>query len=135
MKIGELASKTQVSVQAIRLYHRLGLIPAVARRSSGYREFQEGAVSRIRFIRDAQALGFSLEEIRELIRDTTLPREGKCSRIARSIHTKRAEIAARIEGLKRLEAGLKRLARSCHVSKRSSAECSIEGCFSKGECI
>ena len=65
--IGKVARQAGVGVETVRFYEREGLIPSPLRGTSGYRQYPEITVSRIRFIRRAKSLGFSLREIRELI--------------------------------------------------------------------
>ena len=65
--IGTLAKQAQVGIDTIRYYEREGLLPAPRRRASGYREYDAGAIQRVRFIRRAKDLGFTLEEIRALL--------------------------------------------------------------------
>src|SRR6266849_5272993 len=67
MSIGELAKRAQVHLETIRYYEREGLLPEPPRLASGYRMFPESAVRRVRFIKRAQELGFSLAEIRDLL--------------------------------------------------------------------
>ena len=67
LKIGEVAQRGGVSLQAIRYYEREGLLPKPPRLASGYRMFPDTAVRRVQFIKRAQELGFSLAEIRELL--------------------------------------------------------------------
>jgi MerR family mercuric resistance operon transcriptional regulator len=67
LKIGEVAQRGGVSLQAIRYYEREGLLPKPPRLASGYRLFPDTAVRRVHFIKRAQELGFSLAEIRELL--------------------------------------------------------------------
>jgi len=66
--IGKVAEAVGVSVHAIRYYERLGLLPPAHRTESGYRVYPADAVERLRFVRQAQALGFTLEEIKEILR-------------------------------------------------------------------
>jgi len=68
MQIGELAKRAGVSVQTIRFYERRGLLPKPQRKDSGYRMYGEEDLRRLRFIRQAKALRFALEEIGELLR-------------------------------------------------------------------
>lgn len=65
--IGALARRAGVAIDTIRYYEREGLLPSPRRRASGYREYGESEVRRVRFIRRAKDLGFSLDEIRELL--------------------------------------------------------------------
>ena len=66
--IGRAAKEAGVSVQAVPYYERLGLLPTAHRTPTGYRIYGPEAVDRLRFIKQAQALGFSLDEIREILR-------------------------------------------------------------------
>lgn len=65
--IGRLAKLSGVKPDTIRFYERSGLLPKPSRTGSGYRVYDDGALSQMRFIRKAQALGFSLDEIRRII--------------------------------------------------------------------
>src|SRR5215472_11981549 len=67
LKIGQLARRAAVNLQTIRYYEREGLLPEPPRLASGYRMFPEIAVRRVRLIKRAQELGFSLAEIRDLL--------------------------------------------------------------------
>lgn len=66
--IGEAAEKTGLSVDTLRYYERIGLLPPPARDSGGRRLYREQDVARLQFIQRAQAVGFSLEEISQLLR-------------------------------------------------------------------
>lgn len=67
MKIGELAHRAEVGIDTVRYYERQGLLPAPERLASGYRRYDQSDVARLRFVRRAKALGFTLIEIRELL--------------------------------------------------------------------
>lgn len=67
MQIGELAKKADVNVQTIRFYERRKLLPPAQRKESGYRVYNDEDLHRLRFIRQAKALRFSLDEIREIL--------------------------------------------------------------------
>src|ERR1700676_2941039 len=68
MRIGTAAGQAGVNVQTLRYYERRGLLPRPPRRTSGYREFPDDAVRIVRFIKRAQDLGFTLDEVAELLR-------------------------------------------------------------------
>ena len=68
MQIGELAKRSAVTVQTVRFYERLRLLPEPQRKDSGYRVYSEPDLKRLRFVRQAKSLGFSLDEIREILR-------------------------------------------------------------------
>jgi DNA-binding transcriptional MerR regulator len=67
MRIGELAGKAAVNIQTIRFYEREGLLPPPARNDSGYRCYETGDLERVTFIKRNQELGFTLEEIKQLL--------------------------------------------------------------------
>jgi len=75
MQIGKIAEKCSVSVQTVRFYERNGLLPDPPRKESGYRVYGDADLKRLLFIRQAKALGFSLQEIREILR---LRERGQC---------------------------------------------------------
>lgn len=75
MQIGDLAEKGSVTVQTVRFYERQGLLPNPPRKDSGYRVYGEADLRRLLFIRHAKALGFSLQEIREILR---MRQRGEC---------------------------------------------------------
>jgi DNA-binding transcriptional MerR regulator len=68
MRIGTAAERAGVNVQTLRYYERRGLLPRAPRRTSGYREFPDDAVRVVRFVKRAQYLGFTLDEVEELLR-------------------------------------------------------------------
>ena len=73
MRIGEMAAEAGVNVQTIRFYEREGLLRKPARTRSGYRAYERHDLDRVQFIRACQGLGFTLREVRELIRLHRLP--------------------------------------------------------------
>jgi len=75
MRIGELAKQTGTSVQALRFYERSGLLPKPTRTDSGYRLYASGDLRRVELIRQAKRLGFSLDEIKRILR---LREQGSC---------------------------------------------------------
>jgi len=68
LTIGKAARQAQVGIDTVRFYERQGLLPAASRTASGYRLYTADDVDRLRFIRRAKTLGFSLDEIAELLR-------------------------------------------------------------------
>jgi DNA-binding transcriptional MerR regulator len=68
VRIGQLAARTGVAVRTIRFYEHAGLLPAPPRSAAGYRSYDDDAITRLRFVRSAQALGLSLAEIGEVLR-------------------------------------------------------------------
>jgi MerR family mercuric resistance operon transcriptional regulator len=112
LTIGQLAQQAGVGVETLRYYERQKLIPEPPRRSSGYREYPPETVNRIRFIRRAKELGFSLREIDELL---TLRAEsqGQCAEVLARAQGKIADISQRIASLERMKRALEQLASFC----------------------
>lgn len=123
LTIGVAAKRTGISVQAVRYYERRGLVLPGARRDSGYRLYGEDAVRRIRFIRNAQSLGFSLDEIRSLL-ELRVSRRSQCARVARRAEEKLLAVRFRLESLRAMEASLSALIRACRASE-ATARCPI----------
>ena len=113
MWISEAAAQAGVNVQTLRYYERRGLLPKPPRRRSGYREFPDDAVQIVRFIRRAQDLGFSLDEVEELLR---LRRSsGRNRDRIRAIATRRVrDIERKISELERMRQALQTLVHACH---------------------
>ena len=112
MKIGTLARQADVAIDTVRYYERQGLLPTPARTPSGYRSYADGDVSRLRFIRRAKALGFTLGEIRELL-ELTGRRAHDMAGVKSAAIQKLADVDARIAELQRMRGGLERLVASC----------------------
>ncbi len=123
LTIGKLARATGTSVETIRFYERSGLLPPARRRESGYREYTEEDVRRLRFIRRAKALGFSLREIKELLELRTSPTT-TCEEVRHHAEAKIAAIEAKIAELQRVKQALEELAASCYGSE-PQGECPI----------
>jgi len=112
LRIGELAKRTGVSLQAVRYYEREGLLPKPQRLASGYRMFAPETVRQIQFIKHAQNLGFSLADIRELFSIQSHP-EKECIDVRRLAEEKLAEIERKIERLEAIKRALRDLAKQC----------------------
>jgi Hg(II)-responsive transcriptional regulator len=112
MTIGKLAKRAGVGVETIRFYERKGLIPEPPRRSSGYREYDDDTVTRVRFIRHAKELGFTLKEIDGLL-SLQLDPDKPCQDVNRRIETKLSDIDEKIQMLNRMKDALQRLSAEC----------------------
>jgi MerR family copper efflux transcriptional regulator len=112
MHIGRLAAQANVSVDTVRYYERARLLPPPSRTVAGYRTYPDTAVARLRFIRRAKDLGFSLDEIRDLLALSDQRDTGVAS--VRQIAAQRlADVEARLAELERLRDGLKHLVDAC----------------------
>ncbi len=103
LTIGKVARLAGVGVETIRFYERQGLIEEPPRRASGYRQYPEETVARIRFIKRAKELGFSLKEIKELFKLRIDP-ETTCEDIRRQANAKINDIKEKIAALEKLTA-------------------------------
>jgi MerR family copper efflux transcriptional regulator len=112
LSIGAVAKRAGVAIDTIRYYEREGLLPEPARRPSGYRSYGEGTVAQLRFIRRAKTLGFTLEEIRELL-TLSADRQRGVKAVKQRAQRRLTEIEARIAELERVRAGLAELIAAC----------------------
>ncbi|MGH8153274.1 MAG: heavy metal-responsive transcriptional regulator, partial [Rhodanobacteraceae bacterium] len=99
-------------IDTIRYYERRGLLPPVQRRASGYRDYRAETIERLRFIRRAKELGFTLEEIRELLALTT-DRERGVEGVKQRAEARLGEVEQRIHELQRVKRGLRQLIDAC----------------------
>jgi Cu(I)-responsive transcriptional regulator len=122
MRIGTAAAQANVNVQTLRYYERRGLLPRSPRRSSGYREFPDDAVRIVRFIKRAQDLGFTLDEVEELLQLRNDKRRDR-ARI-RAVAEKRArQVERKIGELHAMKQALSHLLHCCEEG--STLECPI----------
>lgn len=119
--IGELAKRAGVGIDTVRYYERNGLLSPSARLPSGYRRYGEVELTRLRFIRRAQGLGFTLKEVRELL---TLSAQRDVARVKRSAQAKLADVEQRLSTLTRMRDGLMQLIAACPGHGRA-ADCPI----------
>lgn len=112
MTIGRLAKTAGVNIDTIRYYERNGLLPAPARRESGYREYASADVERLRFIRRAKELGFTLAEIAELM-SLTAERDSDMRGVKRKAEERLQQVEFKIKELQRVRRGLKALIAAC----------------------
>src|SRR5579885_786902 len=123
LAIGELANRAGVNRETIRYYERRRLLARPARTISGYRVFPGDAFDRLRFIKHAQALGFTLEEVRELL-GLRLDERSSCEQVLARATRKLADVEAKIAALKRIRRVLGGLVRACET-RRPTAPCPI----------
>lgn len=123
MKIGSVAEAAGVEVSTVRYYERRGLLAEPPRTESGYRQYDASVIDRIRFVRQAQELGFTLEEIEELL-DLRVEDPASCGVVEEATRAKLRSVDAKIRDLRRLRAVLARLVRAC-AEKETTAECPV----------
>jgi len=122
LTIGKLAKEAGVNLETVRYYERRGLLPKPPRStSSGYRQFPEDAARRLRFIRRAQELGFSLKEVGELL-SLRVSRRTTSAAIRARAEAKVADIQEKIKSLESMKKTLQKLTKVC------------DGCAPLAEC-
>lgn len=117
MDIGEAASASGVSAKMIRYYEQAGLIPPALRTESGYRTYTQADVHRLRFIRRARDLGFSVAEIRDLL-SLWNDRTRHSADVKRLAQAHIAELEERIQQLRQMADTLQTLINSCAGDER-----------------
>lgn len=123
MQIGEIAHQVGLATSAIRFYEEKGLIPEAARTASGYRDYDESMIDRIRFIRAGQAVGLTLHELGQVlqIRDQG---ESPCRHVTELLDRRIHEVDQRIQELRSLRRDLTVLSKD--ASDLDPAECPPE---------
>jgi DNA-binding transcriptional MerR regulator len=99
LKIGEVAKRSGVGIEALRFYEKSGLLDSPARTESGYRIYDESVLERLDFIRRAQVLGFSLEEIRQVIADSRAG-QSPCAAVREVVRRRLSELDERMREMK-----------------------------------
>ncbi len=112
LTIGKVARHAGVGVETIRFYERQGLIEEPPRSESGYRQYPEETVFRLRFISRAKELGFSLKEIKELLSLRAFPRS-RCADVRKSAEAKIKDIEQKVHTLQRMKKALVKLTAAC----------------------
>jgi Hg(II)-responsive transcriptional regulator len=123
LTIGQVASAADVNIQTVRYYERRGLFPTPQRTRAGYRQYADDAVARLRFIKHAQELGFSLREIHELL-GLRVRHGSACDAVKRKTRQKIEVVQQRISDLQRMKRTLERLAAAC-AARRPTDDCPI----------
>lgn len=121
LTIGKVAREAGLGVETVRFYEREGLLEQPARRPSGYREYASDAVARLRFIKQAQRLGFTLREIKELL-SLKLDPDATRAQVREQAVAKVEDIDRRIWELKRMKKALVPLIEAC------DGHGALEGC-------
>ncbi len=130
LTIGQIAKQAAVGVETVRFYERKGLLEKPKRNVSGYRQYPVEVVSRIRFIKRAQEVGFSLAEIKGLLL-LRLDSSKKCEDVKARTLAKINEIEGKIEDLNRMKNALLNLTIACDTSS-DIGQCPILKAFDDG---
>lgn len=116
MKIGELAHAVGVHIQTLRYYERLNLLRPSMRKPSGYRLYDGDALKRLRFIKNAQALGFTLHEVTELL-NLRVSSIARCGDVRRRAQAKLRQVDDKIRALQALARPLRALIQHCRAGQ------------------
>jgi DNA-binding transcriptional MerR regulator len=120
MRIGELAESAGLSAKTIRYYEDAGILAEPDRTSSGYRDYDDVALERLRFIKSAQAVGFSLGEIKEVLAFGDRG-EAPCVHVTQLMEERIRSLSEHIRGLQQMRRELERLVKKANTLPRSTA--------------
>ena len=123
LSIGALARDTGAGVQAVRYYERRGLLTPVSRSATRYRRFALSDVQRVRFVKHAQTLGFTLDEIRDVL-TLRIRNGGRCEAVRRAALSTRERVRVRLVSLQRMRSSLDALIRACE-RREDTDECPL----------
>jgi MerR family mercuric resistance operon transcriptional regulator len=129
--IGDVARAARVNIQTLRYYERRRLLRGPEREPNGYRRYDADAVRVVRFVKHAQALGFSLAEIKELLA-LRLDRRRSCGDVKRRAEAKLVDIEQKINGLRAMKKTLTRFLAACS-GRGATSECPILEALDKEE--
>ena len=131
LTIGELAKQTSVKVVTVRYYERVGILPAPPRSSANYRTYNQDHIRKLHFVRRCRELGFTLDQIRDLLRLSTEDAPS-CSEVCALTARHLAETEEKLKDLRRLASELRRIHSSCN-GKKNMADCRIIEALSNGK--
>lgn len=127
LTIGKLASAASVNVETIRFYERKGILKQ-PKKQGAFRYYPEDYITRIRFIKRSQELGFTLNETKELL-DLKIKNQSRCGDVLSKTEEKIKEINQKINDLKKMKKSLEGLANCCVDSNQPLSDCPILDCF------
>lgn len=130
--IGKLAKDAGVGVETVRFYERKGLLKQPKSSRGSYRTYEDEDAKRIRFIKRAQELGFTLKEVIELLELNATPK-ATCEDLRVRTVAKLSEIDQKIKDLKKMKTSLKKIEDACAKSPKAVSCCRIADCF-EGNC-
>src|SRR5215471_2518530 len=131
LSIGQVARLAGVGVETVRFYEREGLLEEPPRRASGYRQYSEQVVTRLRFIKRAKLLGFSLKEISELLL-LRVDSQTSCEEVKQRTEAKLVEVEQKMVELQRMRHALLQVASLC-TGQGPSGRCPVLDALSQQE--
>ncbi len=133
IKISELGERTGLSPHTIRFYEKHGLIEASSRNEAGYRFYNDSDVRRAEFVKTARNIGFSLDDIGQLLSIRVDKESHSCQEVTDITRHKLEEVNARIAELESMRKTLSRLLESCCGGPEEATHCSIMEALDGGE--
>ena len=124
LTIGKLADATGVGIETIRYYERRGILPEPDRLASGYRIYGRESLLKLKFIKNAQMLGFTLQEAKELLSLRDDP-DADCASVNETAQAKIKQINQKIKLLRKIKQNLTMLAKHCPADTQPLSACSI----------
>jgi len=131
-KIGEIAKLADVTPDTIRFYEKQQMMDHEVRTEGGFRLYSENDLQRLKFIRYARQLGFTLESIRELLSIRIDPEHHTCQESKGIVQARLKEVEAKIHELELMKTSLQRLNDTCCGTAHSSVYCSILEALEQG---
>ncbi len=125
MKIGQLAKTVGIDIQTLRYYESQGLLNEPNRLENGYRDYPIESVERLRFIKKAKLVGFTLKEIKDLLAIQVTKDEHTCQEVKSFTQVKLDEINQKINELSEIKSALQKIHTSCCGGNETAAHCSI----------
>ena len=125
MKIGQLAKTVEIDIQTLRYYESQGLLNEPKRLDNGYRDYPIESVERLRFIKKAKLVGFTLKEIKDLLAIQVTKDEHTCQEVKNFTQIKLDEINQKINKLSEIKSALQKIHTSCCGGSETAAHCSI----------
>ena len=125
MRIGELSKNTGFQVETLRYYEKLDLLKPVSRTESGYREYNAESLKQLRFIKQAKYVGFSLNEISELLTLRVERDQHSCGDVKTIAEKKIEQIDSKINELDKMRKALRKISDACCGGSEPATSCTI----------
>jgi len=125
MRIGELSKKTDFKIETLRFYEKQGLLTPVSRTEAGYREYDSESLKQLRFIQKAKTVGFSLNEISELLTLRVEREQRSCGDVKQIAEGKIQQIDMKINELEQMRKALHKITDACCGGAEPATSCTI----------
>jgi len=132
MRIGELSKSTGFQIETLRYYEKQGLLKPVSRTESGYREYDRESLKQLRFIKQAKSVGFSLNEIAELLTLRVERDQHSCGDVKEIAEQKITQIDNKINELKYMRKALHKITDACCGGSEPATSCTILNALDSG---